>query len=216
MCGDPDWFTQYASALEDRLQDVLPGIDAQREMAPAGRFPPDYDPAPPDARYGAVLLLLFPREVRMVAPFIRRPSDDTPHGGQIALPGGGLEGHERFPTDTALREAREEIGVAPGSLRVLGALTPLYIWVSNYSVVPVVAVTPYEPVFTADPGEVEEVLLLGVDDLDAGRDEQSFATPRGRVSAPCFHTGGVSVWGATAMILSEFLQLHRELRALTS
>ncbi len=211
MCADTSWFREYVSALELRLQEPLPGLSGQREMAPEGRIPRSYDPAPAHARYGAVLLLLFPRNGELLIPFIERPADDTPHGGQIALPGGGYEANERFPTDTALREAREEVALSSAQLRVLGALTPLYIGVSNYSVVPVLGASGEEPDLTPDPREVERVHLLNVDALDRGREERSFASRRGCVTAPCFTAGGVSVWGATAMMLSEFLRLHRDL-----
>ncbi len=206
------WFDDYAARLEARLAEPLPGLSVQRQMAPEGRIPENYDPIPDNARQGAVLVLLYRHEGRMVIPFIRRPEDDTPHAGQIAFPGGGFDEGDEFPVGTALREAWEEVGVAEAEVRVLGVLTPLYIWVSNYSVHPVVGVTSVPPAFSINPREVESLEIVGVDQLAASRTQETFLARGYRIVAPCFAADGVSIWGATAMMLNELVVIHEELR----
>ncbi|MFW5729578.1 MAG: NUDIX hydrolase, partial [Spirochaetota bacterium] len=104
-------FEDYIARLEARLAEPLPGLPAQRRMAPEGRSPERYDPTPEHARQGAVLVLLYRHEGRIVMPFIRRPEDDTPHAGQIAFPGGKRDTCDADLGACALREAEEEIGL---------------------------------------------------------------------------------------------------------
>lgn len=204
-------FRSYLHALERRLAQPLPGLDAQRRMAPEGRIPADYSPTPPEARYGAVLLLLYPSPDGVVVPFIRRPADDTPHGGQIAFPGGGFDHGDQFPDGTAIREAWEEVGLDGSRLRVLGVLTPLYIWVSNYSVFPVVASMEEPPRFSLNPTEVESLEIIALEDLHPARSRDTFDARGHRIVAPCFTVDAVRIWGATAMMLNEFMVLHEGL-----
>ncbi len=205
-------FEDYIARLEARLAEPLPGLPAQRRMAPEGRSPERYDPTPEHARQGAVLVLLYRHEGRIVMPFIRRPEDDTPHAGQIAFPGGGFDEGDHFPVGTALREAWEEVGVKQESVRILGRLTPLYISVSNYSVHPVVGVTAVPPAFSINPREVESLEIVGIDNLPGSRTQETFPARGYRIVAPCFAADGVSIWGATAMMLNELVVIHEELR----
>ncbi len=205
-------FADYVEALQRRLGEPLPGIAAQSQMAPEGRIPEDYDAVPDGARRGAVLVLLYWDGGDIVIPFIRRPEDETPHAGQIAFPGGGYEQGDTFPGGTALREAWEEIGVDATAVRILGTLSPLYIWVSNYSVYPVVGVTETPPRFTLNPTEVEDLEIVRLEALHGSRTEQTFAARGYRIVAPCFATNRVSIWGATAMMLNELILIHGELR----
>src|SRR3954469_6491125 len=109
----------------------LPGLDAQLVMAPSPRT--GWDPLRPPAglRDAAALLLLYPRDGAWHVPLTVRGSRLRKHTGQISLPGGAVDPGESFET-TALREAAEELGVVPASVRVLGRLTPLHIPVSGY------------------------------------------------------------------------------------
>jgi len=193
--------------IQKALTRPLPGVSAQTKMAPVGRITSDYDPEPSGARKSAVLILLHETKEGVAFPVIRRVDDGSTHAGQIALPGGGQEEYEQFPVDTALRESQEEISAEPSSVEVLGVLTPLYIPVSNFTVVPVVGVTRHVLHLTPDPSEVAEICTVLVDSLAAARTVRTFHTYRGAVDAPCFVTGEVVIWGATAMIISEFLAI---------
>lgn len=180
-------------------------------MAPVGRIGDGYNPTPPEARCGAVLLLLYPGPQGVSLPLIKRPEGPSVHSGQIALPGGGYEAAEHFPIETALRETEEEIGILRNSISVLGILTPLYIPPSNYSITPVVGATKVpEPAFRPEPREVDRVIPVRIDDLRPSIETAEVLGSTGRWNAPCYRLGESIIWGATAMILSEYLVVHLE------
>jgi 8-oxo-dGTP pyrophosphatase MutT (NUDIX family) len=130
------------------------------------------------------------------------------HPGQISLPGGGLDPGEN-PAAAALREAHEEIGIDPRDVRILGALSPLWVIVSNFVVRPFVGITDMRPVFRPEPREVAEMIETPVDWVrDGSRVAWDHRVRDGvRVEFPYFDFGGHRVWGATAMVLSEFAAL---------
>ena len=173
-------------------------------MAPADRISSAYDPNPPGANHAGVLLIVTARRELV---FIRRAADGRAHSGQIAFPGGAREDYDADLRATALRETEEEIGVPRESVRVLGALTPLYVGVSNFVVHPFVGCVEDLPRFVCQPGEVEEAIALPVDEFAAARGELEMLRRGAIYRAPCYRFGEVAVWGATAMITAEFLTL---------
>jgi 8-oxo-dGTP pyrophosphatase MutT (NUDIX family) len=197
--------------LRQRLLEPLPGLSVQTEMAPKGRITADYDPNPLGARLSAVLLIVLP-DGKLV--FIRRAANGRRHSGQIAFPGGLREEDDEDLISTALRETREEIGVTIHRRDILGVLSPLYIPVSNTSVLPVVARMQRKPRFIPEVREVEEVLMLPIDGFDAARDKMELTRNGQSTEAPCFRFGEVVVWGATAMMTAEFLKIWSEVRQL--
>ncbi|MFW6223344.1 MAG: NUDIX hydrolase [Spirochaetota bacterium] len=204
-------FNEYISRLRARLTSVLPGLGAQRLMAPRGRLTVGHETEPHDARHGAVLILLLDRGKGPELPLIVRADDGGTHGGQIGLPGGGFEEGDQFPTGTALREAAEEIAAVPQQVDVLGALTPLYVWVSNYRITPVVGAYTGDPAsFSPNPTEVARIIIAGVDELMAGHGYRTVDARGTPMRVPAYALGKVDVWGATAMMLSEFFAVHRE------
>jgi 8-oxo-dGTP pyrophosphatase MutT (NUDIX family) len=205
----PRQFESYVTAVKLSLLAPLPGLEAQILMAPEGRIGEDYTPLPEHARRGAVLVLLYPGVEGLMLPLIKRPEGPSVHSGQIGLPGGAHEEPEGFPVDTALRETEEEIGIRPAEVEVLGVLSPLYIPPSNFSITPVVgALRESRPRYVPEPGEVAAVLGVGIDVLQASRGVADVFGSRGGVIAPCYQVGEHLVWGATAMILSEYLTVH--------
>ncbi|MFN2311402.1 MAG: CoA pyrophosphatase [Spirochaetia bacterium] len=213
----PTSFESYIAALGAAAAAELPGIAAQTRMAPHMRLDPPYDPYPKHAREAAVLILLFPcpnapaTGTQICFPVITRPQDGGPHAGQVALPGGLRKDGEVFPEETAVREAMEEIGISPDAVKPVAHLTPLYIPISNVTVVPVLASISSRPDFRADPREVAAIHLLDLHELSLEVGEAEFlgsvaATP---LRAPCYQPNGLKVWGATAMMLAELEELHR-------
>jgi 8-oxo-dGTP pyrophosphatase MutT (NUDIX family) len=196
-------------SLRVRLAGTLPGVQAQLRFAPspirsdwrAGHFPAD-------SRTAAALLLLYPRDRDVAVPLTVRASGLTRHAGQVSLPGGATDPGETL-SETALREASEEIGVNPSTVRVLGELTPVHVVVSGFTLHPIVGVTDRPPTFIAAPGEVDEILEVSLDDLrDASRIGRGTRIREGvAVEYPYFDLLGHQVWGATAMILGEFICL---------
>jgi 8-oxo-dGTP pyrophosphatase MutT (NUDIX family) len=162
-----------------------------------------------DARHVAVLMLFYPWKNRVHLPLILRASYNGVHSGQIGLPGGGCEEMDADMTATALREAYEEVGVHPSEVTVLGQLTELYVSASNYLVQPVVGWTDYRPTFRRDPYEVAKLIEAPLADFLAARNrcEEVWDLGGSEVTVPYFSIQGQIVWGATAMMLSEFLAL---------
>ncbi|MBC7920352.1 MAG: CoA pyrophosphatase [Ferruginibacter sp.] len=206
----------FFAALARRLSQPLPGAEAHRKMASSARNAPPYQTVPNErTRQSGVLLLLYPYQGEVFLPLILRPAYEGIHGGQMAFPGGGQERQDKTLIGTALREAQEEIGIKASDVHLLGILSELYIPPSNYQVLPVVGYLPYRPEFFPDPREVADVIEVG---LDALSDVRITGTKEMRVrdaliQAPFYLVNERTVWGATAMILSEFLVVLNEVAA---
>lgn len=204
----------FITTLRTRLNAPLPGREAQFKMAFAHRVEElKRRLAPPDnAKTACVLISLWQELGVWHTALIRRTENPRDrHSGQISFPGGRHDLGDGTYARTALREANEEIGIQPEEVEILGALTDLYIPVSNFSVYPFVGLLSKPPAFQLQPGEVEQVFAPPV---------AYFQDPATRSTAdvvvgqeflvkevPCFMLDNRPVWGATAMILSEFLAL---------
>ncbi len=202
------------SDIQQALARPLPGMAGQKKMAPtspAGAV--DRWPIPNNCRQAGVLLLLYPAQVDgRTEPFltlIRRPQYPGVHSGQIALPGGSREGDEALQS-TALRETFEEIGVPPENITIIGQLSTLYTPPSNFCIYPFVAFCPRRPTFRPDPREVAEIIeapLRLFFDPTFQQEEIWQFEKYGQRRVPFFSVYGHKVWGATAMIMSEFVTL---------
>lgn len=195
------------SVLRERLAGTLPGLEAQLRFMPTpprtGWKPGEF---PSDARIAAGLLLLYPGERGASIALTVRASGLRRHAGQVSLPGGATDPGETL-AQAALREAHEEIGVDPAAVRILGELTPVHVLVSGFTLHPIVGITHARPSFALAAHEVEAVIEVSVEDLqDASRIRQGTRTREGvAIEYPYFDLMGHQVWGATAMILGEFI-----------
>jgi len=227
-------FADAVARLEAGFRAELPGSAAHARLSPMPRrtWPAGFNPA--RIRNAAGLLLVFPKRSEGTAETAERAEPDVSprssrsprflpdrddahvvltvradalrHGGQVSLPGGVVDPGESFE-QAALREAHEEVALKPDDVRVLGALTPLDIPVSGFRLHPIVAVQPSRPQLTPSDGEVARILEISVDEL---LDPQHLiTTQRDRdgvaFRVPAFAVAGVEIWGATAMVLAEFL-----------
>ena len=212
---NPDLQT-LASRLRSRLRRPLPGPPVQQTMAPEPRRNnPDRQRRP--LRHAGVLFLFYGRDERVHLPFIERPRYDGPHSGQIALPGGQREPGDADLVATAVRETGEEIGVPGTHIRILGTLTPVYIPNSHYLVTPCVGQMTAAPDFRPDPAEVQAVLEYPLALLrdPACRKREVWNIRNLAVNVPFFHVGGRRIWGATAMMLAELLEVIGQAEAET-
>ncbi len=191
--------------LLDALAVPLPGLEAQLRLAPEHRrvLPPV---AEAELRHAAALLLLYPIEGEAHFLLTVRSSSLLTHSGQVSLPGGALEPGEAIE-QAALREAQEEVGLDPASVRVVGALTPLAIPVSRFKLHAVVGVTGTRPALRPHDAEVRRILEVPLDQLlDHGSLRFGHRPVQGALyRIPYFLLAGEQVWGATAMVLAEFL-----------
>ena len=167
----------------------------------------------PEARKSAVLLALFPQDGETHLAFIRRASTLRAHSGEIAFPGGSYDQEDASLVATALREAFEEIGLAPARVEVLGLLSPVFTVVSNFLILPVVAYLPAGPgdlLIQAD--EVAEMLLLPLNALaDPTIAHTEIWSNGGRSRQVYFYDyGSLRIWGATGRILESLLALLRD------
>ena len=148
----------FAEKLKSEIQKSLPGTDVQWQMASSDRMVKDFPRTPgSDAREAGVLILLYPHNGSVFTVFIQRPDYIGVHGGQISFPGGKKELADLSIIETALRESKEEVGVDPSEIRVIGTLTPLFIPVSNTLVTPVAGWIDKRPDFNH---QAEEVVFL--------------------------------------------------------
>lgn len=196
----------------------LPGSEAQLRMSPNPRMPWDPSRFPDGGRDAAALLLLYPHAGDWHLPLTVRGSDLRHHTGQVSLPGGRVDAGESIEA-AALREAAEEVGVDPASVRVVGQLTPVRIPISGYLLHPVMGIADARPEFRPDDWEVARLIEVPLESLrDTSIIQLAHRTRDvdGRVEemeVPCFAIDGEQVWGATAMVLAEFLAILESIQS---
>ncbi|MCX2742383.1 CoA pyrophosphatase [Mangrovivirga sp. M17] len=210
-------FESFIEKLERILKKPLPGRSAQLEMS--ARFDENlaekyFNPGR-DAKMGGVMVLFYPEDDGTISlPLMLRPEYPGVHSGQISLPGGKQEPGDKNLIETAIRETEEEIGVNSSDINILGNLSELFIFASNFLVIPSIGYLDYKPDFVPEEGEVEKIIPFPVKSLI---DPETVKTTniqaaRGiRLHAPYFDVEGHIVWGATAMMLSELRTILKNL-----
>ena len=189
---DAEW-----GAIKERIKSAL---------ASRSRVPMDPGPVP-----AAVLLPLFPRDGELHVLFTKRTPHLTHHSGEISFPGGVCEPGDRDYADTALREAWEEVGIAPEDVELLGELDDCHS-IHNYLVTPVVGIFPGDYTLTVNDAEIErliEVPLSHFGQPGVFRTEQWLKDGMPR-AVYFYRYGEDEIWGLTARILKQFLDLLYE------
>jgi 8-oxo-dGTP pyrophosphatase MutT (NUDIX family) len=206
---------EFQARLSDRLKAPLPGVDAQIRMSPTPINQERFAfKERPDAKAGAVLILFHPGVSGIHFPLIQRPEYPGAHSGQVSFPGGKYEKSDRDLLHTALREAEEEVGANPSEITVLGTMSELYIPASNFKVLPVIGISFSTPRFVPEEKEVAQILSADVGNLM----KQEIAVkdmivgPNIKIRSPFFTVEDRVVWGATAMMLGELLQILEDIR----
>ena len=210
--------------LQQRLKEELPGIKSWDRMAVKSKKGESIESESlqkysdwiteeklSSMKKAAVLIGLFKKENDWYFPLIKRPMHEKNHPGQIALPGGAMEKNENL-NNTALREANEEVGIIPKNVNINGKLTPLPVPVSNYLIHPFVGVIRDEPKWKINEEEVEELIILKLNHLiEADNNYSEDWKLRGiEVKVPIFKVMEITVWGATATVLCELLDLIKK------
>lgn len=203
--------TGFPNQLAQRLTEPLPGHHAQNRMEPELSYGRHCGPAPQTARQAAVMMLLYPDEGRWYLPLTLRPKHLPDHAGQISLPGGSIDAGETS-REAALRELHEELGIEESEVSLLGQLSPLYVWGTNFLVTPWVGATSVRPTWIPSEDEVAEVLEVPLAHLaDPANVFQHAFHRRGiHFTAPHYEFQSHRIWGATAMMLAELVEIARQ------
>ena len=167
----------------------------------------------PSARNASVLIALFDENNETYISFIRRASTLRAHSGEIAFPGGAADVNDGSLIVTALREAHEEIGLAPSRAEVLGIMSPVFTVVSNFLITPVVAYLPEGPgTLHLQVSEVSEIIFLPLQGLADPSIYHTEQWVRDDVSHTVYFYdyGSYRIWGATARMLTMLLELLRD------
>ena len=183
----------------------LPGSEAQQKMSPSTRNHSHNTNDPRLARDSSVLILFYQKGNQLYFPLIKRSSGNHKHSGQISLPGGKFELNDKNLVDTAIRETEEELGLVGDKIHIIGAITGLYIPISNFNVQPIVAYYDGLPLFKADSFEVNQIIETSIQELfrvDNKHDEIIHINGF-EIRTPYYNAKGHKLWGATAMIVSE-------------
>jgi len=201
-----------STRIRAALTGPLPGLDAQLRLAPAPRTGWDPHHTPAGLRHAAGLVLLYPVDAEPHVLLTVRGGSLRHHTGQVSLPGGAVDDGESVEA-AAVREAEEEVGVDRRAVEVAGRLTPLHIPVSGFLLHPVVGVVGERPNFKAAEWEVARLLEVRLEEFthpEVVRRETRLLRRGGEmqeVEVPYFDLHGEKVWGATAMVLAEFLAI---------
>ncbi|MDD3875612.1 MAG: CoA pyrophosphatase [Bacteroidales bacterium] len=200
-------FAQTILKLKEKLDEKkLPGISAHELMLPKNRPLKIPENLKNPQKLCSVLILLYPKDNSIFSVLTERNTYDGIHSGQISLPGGKQEKFDKDLIETALRESHEEIGIQTELVNVMGTLTPIFIPPSNFWVLPVVGNIKQAPEFKIAVNEVSKLIEYDIKLLldEKNVKEKMFSGAGYEISAPFFDISGSCVWGATAMILSEF------------
>jgi 8-oxo-dGTP pyrophosphatase MutT (NUDIX family) len=160
----------------------------------------------------AVLIPIFQKDGKCRIVFTKRTSHLSHHKGQISFPGGGCHKDDKSLLGTALRESREEIGLKESDVEVIGELDDASTTTSFYRITPFVGLIPYPYDFKPDAFEVDEIFDVSIADLlAADTREENVQIDDHTIKTLTYVVDGRVIWGATAWILTQFLNIIRNL-----
>lgn len=207
-------YSLFLTYLSDALHGELMGIEAHQKMLPPGRRLITYESEASIIKPSGVLLLLFPDAGQIYLCLIKRPSTMKHHPGQVSFPGGKVEKEDPSAEMAAIREAQEEVGIDPNIVKIIGKLSELYVEVSKFLIHPFIAWADKKPDFIINKSEVDELILLPINDLVANETimETDMDTVTGKLRIKYYPYKNQIIWGATAMILSELIEILKKIQ----
>ncbi len=203
----------FYNFLKKLPKEKLPGRQAQIKMSPEPLDPNVVLPKEKSdtAQPSSVLVPLFPGQNQKLHVILTLRTDNIRHAGQISFPGGQNEKNESLE-ETALRETEEEIGVKRSQIKLACSITPLYLYKTDNQITPFVGFLDKKPKLTPNPEEVEEAFAISMDDLldEKTLKKEKWDLPHISMMVPYWDIHRVPLWGATAMMMSELVELYRE------
>lgn len=208
-------YSSFLTYLAEALREDLLGIEAHQKMLPPGRRLKTHESETSQVKPSGVLVLLFPEGGQIYLCLIKRPSTMTHHPGQISFPGGKVEKDDLSAEMAALREAHEEVGIDPSYVKIIGKLSELYVEVSKFLIHPFIAWCDKKPDFIVNKAEVDELILLPINELVTNETilETDMDTITGRLRIRYYPFNSQIIWGATAMILSELIEILKKIQS---
>jgi 8-oxo-dGTP pyrophosphatase MutT (NUDIX family) len=208
-------YNKFLENLKKVIEKGLPGWEGQKRMISYVQKPTEEFIQSQNPKRSSVLIWLYPEKGKIFTRLILRADSGGVHGGQVALPGGRYEESDQNLWNTALREANEEIGLPPEEVQFIGALTPLYVIPSNFMVYPFIGAGTHNVPVIVDNIEVQATIGVEINMLlDDSLKEMRMLKRRKTsevINTPCYIFHGHVVWGATAMMLSEFEELLKRI-----
>lgn len=208
-------FNDFKKNLSKLSEIPLGGLEAQFELVPKYRqkYTREFIEAE-NAKKAAVLALFYPNPQGKTCFLLTlRANYNGVHASQISFPGGKFESTDDSLENTALREAREEVGIQPNDVHIFRQMTKVYIAPSNFMVTPFLGLLNYTPALIKNEEVAENISVLLSDLMN----ENAFSTSTVTTSydkktlVPCFNLSNCIVWGATAMMLNEIKVLLKEI-----
>lgn len=199
--------------LHQAFKNTLPGDAAHLEMMPEIRKNQKFNFESRELKESAVMLIIEDIYHSANIIFQKRVADNTPHSAQISFPGGKQDPEDLNNLDTALRECEEEIGIQRSELKMLGGLSPIIIPISGFRVHPFVSYTETKLNVQINNNEVDYLIRVPLSFLLSENSRQLVdLSSRGMVfTVPCFIFQEEIIWGATAMMLNEFIRLYQSI-----
>ena len=206
--------SEFFDFLKERLQQSLPGKNAHNRMLPE---PADNSPELPQKSIDSsghpsgVLVPLFPGDAGDLHVILTVRTESIRHAGQISFPGGRSDSDETI-IETALRETHEEIGIPSSKIEVRGTLSPFYLYRTDNRITPVVGTLHDKPDMRRNEAEVAEIITVRLDDLlsQSYLKREKWELSKASYWVPYWDFHRVPLWGATAMMMSELLEIYRE------
>lgn len=202
-------FDLFRDRMIGRISGTAPLYDQEQSMSPFkanDRIALLNDN--PNPRLGAVMMLVFNKDGKAHFSLIKRPVYDGVHSGQIAFPGGSKDDADKSMEETALRELYEEVGIKANEVEIIGQIEKVYIPPSKFLVTPFVGVLDGSPSFAKDDFEVEEIIEVPMsllfDESIVKQGHVNVGKDNFKLKVPYFDIFGHMVWGATAIMLSDF------------